>query len=161
MKKKLNLVIKILVSIVLFWIIFRSIDLKILIGNFSNFQPIYAVLIVLCLVLNYVVSSIRWKGLLIHEGGNKVSVWYLTRLYFVGSFFNNFLPTSIGGDVYKIFCSYLYGTVYRSYKSHANFPCESVEVPILLVGGSNNRLLTLICFGSVCTQIFINQTQYF
>jgi uncharacterized protein (TIRG00374 family) len=27
----------------------------------------------------------------------------MIKLYFVGSFFNNFLPTSIGGDAYKIF----------------------------------------------------------
>ncbi|MBI4091297.1 flippase-like domain-containing protein, partial [candidate division WWE3 bacterium] len=28
---------------------------------------------------------------------------YLFRLYFIGSFFNNFLPTSIGGDVFKAY----------------------------------------------------------
>jgi len=41
--------------------------------------------------------------LLIHEKSNEVSRLYLFKLYFVGAFFNNFMPTSIGGDVYKVY----------------------------------------------------------
>ena len=62
----------------------------------------YGALIILFLVLNYVVSSVRWKKLLVHANTEKVTLGYLTSLYFIGAFFNNFMPTSIGGDVYKI-----------------------------------------------------------
>ncbi len=33
----------------------------------------------------------------------KKSIWYLTKLYLVGNFYNNFLPTQMGGDVYKAY----------------------------------------------------------
>lgn len=55
---------------------------------------------VLFIILNYIFSAIRWKYLILSE--KKVKLSYLIKLYFIGSFFNNFLPTSIGGDAYKI-----------------------------------------------------------
>jgi glycosyltransferase 2 family protein len=40
---------------------------------------------------------------LVFSGSQNIRVSYLTSLYFVGAFFNNFLPTSIGGDGYKVY----------------------------------------------------------
>jgi uncharacterized membrane protein YbhN (UPF0104 family) len=45
-----------------------------------------------------VVSGYRWQ-LLARPLGFEGSVWKFTSLYFVGMFFNLFLPTSVGGDV--------------------------------------------------------------
>ena len=96
-------ILKIVVSLVLISLILSKVDLQSLIINFRLLNPYFMPLIVGLIILNYVVSSIRWKLLLIGEEAKDVSVSYLSRLYFVGSFFNNFMPTSIGGDVYKIF----------------------------------------------------------
>jgi len=52
------------------------------------------------IILNYVFSAIRWKFLVLSD--QKLTLWFYIKLYFIGSFFNNFLPTSIGGDAYKI-----------------------------------------------------------
>lgn len=43
----------------------------------------------------------RWAALL-EAQGMAISVGVLTRLYFVGAFFNNLLPSGIGGDVVKM-----------------------------------------------------------
>jgi uncharacterized protein (TIRG00374 family) len=51
-------------------------------------------------ILGYVVSSVRWQGLLLAEGVD-LSLTRLTLIYFQGSFFNLFLPTLIGGDIVR------------------------------------------------------------
>jgi len=43
----------------------------------------------------------QWAWIL-RAGGVKTSVREIRRLYFIGLFFNNFLPANIGGDAYKI-----------------------------------------------------------
>lgn len=96
-------IIKIAVSLTLFIIILTQIDTAELIQNFKKLDVMYIPLIILLLIVNYVVSSIRWKKLLIFENTEHVSIKYLINLYFVGAFFNNFMPTSVGGDVYKIY----------------------------------------------------------
>jgi len=48
-----------------------------------------------------VVRAFRWKALLdglgLHPG-----FWRLLKLYFVGGFFNTFLPSGFGGDVVRV-----------------------------------------------------------
>jgi len=43
----------------------------------------------------------RWHVVLAAQGV-RVGLWRLTRYYLIGFFFNNFLPSSIGGDVARI-----------------------------------------------------------
>jgi len=103
MKKYSKLILKIVISTSLLVIIFFQIDKQSFMDNFKLIDYRYVPLILLFLILNYIVSSFRWKALLIHKNSEHVSVKYLTYLYFTGAFFNNFMPTSIGGDVYKVF----------------------------------------------------------
>lgn len=46
------------------------------------------------------ISAFKWDVLLASRG-HHVGFWRLVRHYFVGFFFNNFLPTSVGGDVVR------------------------------------------------------------
>ncbi len=103
MKKYKNLILKIIVSSALLAIIFFQIDLNTLVKNFSLLNPVYIPFIILLLIANYVFSSIRWKALLIFNNSHHIRLKYLIHLYFTGAFFNNFMPTSIGGDVYKVY----------------------------------------------------------
>jgi uncharacterized membrane protein YbhN (UPF0104 family) len=103
MKGYLKVLLKIVVSSLLIYFVFKGEDTTSFISNLKQFSPIYILLVVLTIALNYFISSVRWKALLIHKDGEKITIPYLTSLYFVGSFFNNFMPTSIGGDVYKVY----------------------------------------------------------
>src|SRR5947208_3175338 len=47
-----------------------------------------------------IASGLRWQ-LLAKPLGYQGSVWQFTRFYFIGMFFNLFLPTSVGGDVVR------------------------------------------------------------
>lgn len=52
--------------------------------------------------IGYFASSYRWK-LLLQDQGFDVSVMYLMRSYAVAMFFNNLLPSTIGGDGYRAY----------------------------------------------------------
>lgn len=103
MKKFVNTLLKILVSVTLFGIILWKIDKQSLLENIKLLDFQYAPLIILLLILNYVFGAVRWKKLLIYENTHHITVRYLAKLYFMGAFFNNFMPTSVGGDVFKVF----------------------------------------------------------
>lgn len=102
MKKYAKIILKILVSAALISFLFFKEGKESVFSQISSMDLRFAPIVILLLTLNYLVSSLRWKALLLDQK-NKVSVAYLTSLYFIGSFFNNFMPTSIGGDVYKIY----------------------------------------------------------
>lgn len=102
-KKITKLFLKISVSLTLAYILVQSLDIPVFLSQLKAMNLVYLPIVTLLIVLNYIFSSLRWKQLLIFDNTSHVSVPYLIRLYFIGSFFNNFMPTSIGGDVYKIF----------------------------------------------------------
>ncbi|MFC1621916.1 lysylphosphatidylglycerol synthase transmembrane domain-containing protein [Patescibacteria group bacterium] len=103
MKKNLQLITKIVVSSVLLGIILWRVDKPMLVENIKLLDLRYVPFIFILIALNYIVGSFRWKALLIHKNSEHVTVPYLTSLYFIGAFFNNFMPTSVGGDVYKVY----------------------------------------------------------
>jgi len=104
MKEKLKTLLKITVSIALIsYLVLTKIDKSELINNFKLLDWKFIPLIFLFIISHYVVSSFRWKSLLIHKEAKNVSPLYLFYLYFTGAFFNNFMPTSVGGDVYKMY----------------------------------------------------------
>lgn len=71
---------------------------------YQNIKKTRIEFLALAVLLNFIgdfLSSLQWKFVLaIHR--IKTGMKKLFSLYLIGAFFNNFLPTSIGGDVYKI-----------------------------------------------------------
>lgn len=61
--------------------------------------------VVLFLVTN-MACVLKWRLVVRAQGqtagGEPVSYFYLTALFYIGLFFNNFLPTNFGGDIIKI-----------------------------------------------------------
>jgi uncharacterized protein (TIRG00374 family) len=53
-------------------------------------------------LLSLLVLSLRWQ-ILVSGYGLKISTRLLFKYYLIGLFFNNFLPTGIGGDVLRIY----------------------------------------------------------
>lgn len=108
---KIIVVLKVTVGIMLliglfFWIG----DVREISEMFSNFRYKYLfVLLVLAVVLIWV-SCVKWD-LFIKERGFKVSMLRLMNLYVIGMFFNNFFPSTVGGDLAR---SYLLGCQTKS-----------------------------------------------
>lgn len=99
MKNYLKLTLKIIISTSLIAYLLLSTDLSKVLDILFRVNPLYFGVASLLIIVNYVFSSFRWKYLVLDS---KISIMYMIKLYFIGSFFNNFLPTSIGGDAYKI-----------------------------------------------------------
>ena len=96
-----KLIIKVLISSIFIFLVLRQVDFQATEKLIRNANPFYFVLMIILILINYLVSTLRWKKL--YKGNNEPNLKYFLKLYFKGSFFNNFLPTSIGGDSYKIF----------------------------------------------------------
>lgn len=90
------------------------------VSAFSRLDPVLAGIAFVLLWLQYPLSAVKWqKSLKLH--GISYSFGTLLRLHCVAFFFNNFLPTSIGGDAY------------RSYRTMGNAkrPAHAVSAVVL------------------------------
>ena len=54
------------------------------------------------LVAANVLGALQW-GWILRASGLRPGIGRIVRVYWIGLFFNNFLPGSLGGDVYKVF----------------------------------------------------------
>lgn len=100
--KYVKLIIKLLLTVVAFYIVFRNIDLHqvlTLLGH-SNFWLLFAAM--LFFMLSKFISAFRLNmffkriGIFMNERLN-------IKLYLLGMYYNIFLPGGIGGDGYKIY----------------------------------------------------------
>jgi uncharacterized protein (TIRG00374 family) len=101
-KKQLVLVFKILFSSTLMFLLYRRIPLDDLKGVFVSLEYIYFVPICLLLFVNTVLSALKWRLFLLADGVD-IPLSRLTTTYLIGSFYNLFLPSNIGGDSYRIY----------------------------------------------------------
>ena len=97
MKKTL---LKISISTFLFFLLSRLVDFGELKETISNADPLFFVLGILVVAVNYTIGALRWDVLV---GKGSPGFVRLLKLYFLGGFFNNFMPSSIGGDTYKVY----------------------------------------------------------
>lgn len=101
-KKSLLVIFKIILSATLCFVILLKIDIGKAWNAIQNVNPMLLTIVFGCMIFCVTISTYKWQRILaIH--GNKFSFRELHRFYFMSLFFNNFLPTSIGGDAYRIF----------------------------------------------------------
>jgi uncharacterized protein (TIRG00374 family) len=60
------------------------------------------VLALVCLAVSNFTACLQWK-LLLERQGVHLTYGRLLKLYYVGLFFNNFMPGNVGGDVKKVY----------------------------------------------------------
>lgn len=66
-------------------------------------------------ILGLILSAYRWK-LLLRAHDVDAPMWDLIQSYLIGGFFNNFLPTRVGGDIYRMVDSRKYsGSLLRPF----------------------------------------------
>lgn len=102
MKRFLSVLLRFIVSASLIIFVFSKIDLRNVIGCIKEANIF---LLIFSLSLHFVgvlLGSSRWK-ILLESYGIDVPHKELYRLYMIGSFFNTFLPTSVGGDAVRMY----------------------------------------------------------
>jgi len=101
-KKQLKLFIKIILSIIAVFVVFQKIELEKLKDVLLNVSLFWLVLGFLAFNLSKIVSAVR-LNVYFDAIGLKLSEVNNLQLYYVGMFYNLFLPGGIGGDGYKIY----------------------------------------------------------
>ncbi len=93
-------ILRVIIAIVLMYLILRRIDFEPIVQHLKTIKYGWLVsAFVLSFVLIYF-NALRWKILLQTHNVN-AGIWKLYRVYIIGFFFNNFLPSSIGLDTVR------------------------------------------------------------
>jgi uncharacterized protein (TIRG00374 family) len=95
------IVLKLTVSTVLLVILFRRADVPTMLARFRQMDPWWTAAALGVYGLMLAVSAWRWR-LLLRIQTIEVGLGTLTRSFLVATFFNNFLPSNIGGDVVRV-----------------------------------------------------------
>ena len=100
--KWVNFGLKLAVSGALIWFLARSIDIPAAVDRITGLSWTAlgaALLLFLCLVLN---NTVRW-GLVMRAINAPIGLIEVFRILYIGMFFNQTLPSSIGGDAVRVF----------------------------------------------------------
>lgn len=100
--KKYLPLLKIAFSVCLLLFLYSRADWSSFGEIFSRARPAFLLPIFALCFLNTLMSAFKWE-MLLKADGIDVGLWRLTRSYLIGTFFNLFLPSSIGGDAYRIY----------------------------------------------------------
>ncbi len=120
--------LKITVSAGLIAILLYRISPGRLLEHLENIDPLWMAVAVAIFLASSLLGALQWH-LLLSAGGVKMPVARTFSLYFTGLFFNNLLPTNVGGDAYKI-----YDVVKTGYDPHKVFAITLLDRVIGITG---------------------------
>lgn len=95
-------IVKIAVSVGLIAFLFYKLSPANLLSNLARVSPWQLVLATAIFFVSVIMGACQWH-LLLKAGGIALPFTKTFKVYFVGIFFNNFLPAGVGGDVMKIY----------------------------------------------------------
>ena len=116
MKKHLVLIVKLLVMVGLLAVLYRHVDFVAFRSALAGVKCGWLPLIYVLLLMNTTLSSLKWQ-LLLKTDGVQVPLKSLLSSYLIGTFFNLFLPSSIGGDSYRVVEASRHGGAAKSFAS--------------------------------------------
>jgi uncharacterized protein (TIRG00374 family) len=99
---KLRSLLILAVTLLLIYLALRQVGVDELLETVRQADPLYVVLAISMSPLLILVSVIKWHTL-VKTQHDEVPFSYLFKLYIAGYFFTNFLPTSVGGDVVRVY----------------------------------------------------------
>ena len=94
-------ILKLLITIVIFYYLFQQVDFSTLLNLLLTSHPEWIIVALLMQLASTVLAAFRWfqiSQLLVF----KEKFFFYVQSYFKGSFFNQVLPSSIGGDAVRI-----------------------------------------------------------
>ncbi len=94
-----SLALRIVVSLTLMWWLVHNFQ-----GGWrklGDIQPLSLAPAALIFTISTILGALQW-GLLLRHAGLDLSLGRLARIYWIGLFFNNFLPSNVGGDLVKV-----------------------------------------------------------
>jgi uncharacterized membrane protein YbhN (UPF0104 family) len=101
-KKNLKVLLKLCISIALLYFVYQKINFNDLKTTYQTANPLYLLVAIVFFVTSQLVSSVR-LNYIFHQSNFMLSQKSNLKLYFVGMFYNFFIPGGIGGDAYKVY----------------------------------------------------------
>ena len=114
--KFLKPLIKIAISVVLIGIVLRAFDVR---GVVAEIAKVDATTLLACVSITVAIAFLhtgRWLAVL-NANGSALRFKTALQLVLIGHFFNQALPSSVGGDAVRVWCAYRAGL---SFKAAAN-----------------------------------------
>ncbi len=96
-----GLAFKAAVTVALIALVLRGVDLGLVGDRVAGLSPLAAILSIALLMLHCLVAGWRWR-MIMRLFGPQLALPRAVRLFFEGYFFNNALPSTIGGDAVRI-----------------------------------------------------------
>lgn len=100
-KKIVKTMVRILVSVIILWLIARSIDLGQVLDNLQSATPGFLLLALILQGASIAAAAFRWF-LVMRNLDFPLPRHFFMGSYFKGMFFNQGLPTSVGGDALRV-----------------------------------------------------------
>ena len=97
-RQKLLVAVRVIVSTALLAYLLSTVQLDELVAVWSDIVLPFVLLAIGLQLVGVVISALKW-WLLLRASGHHVPYRWAVRAYFIGQFFNNFLPTMIGDRV--------------------------------------------------------------
>jgi uncharacterized protein (TIRG00374 family) len=100
--------LKAIISFIILLLLFKKLDLDAIIDNMAKSNFFFLFFASLFQVSIIVIQAIRWH-MFFPRNDNKYNFRNLFKIFFIGTFFNNILPTSSGGDGVRAYYIYKSG----------------------------------------------------
>ncbi len=107
-KKWLVMTLKFMVSGFLIWFLISKIDLGEAAVRLAGADPSMLAAAVLVILFQICIGGLRWRAVL-KAIGTPLSIIKSIQLFYIGSFFSQFLPSSVGGDAVRMYKAYREG----------------------------------------------------
>jgi len=137
---------KLLVSAGLLAYFFSRIDTGLFFKIIAHARLQYIGLALIIYLATQMLSAARWMALA-RPLGFKMSLSEMTAYYFIGMFFNLFAPSTIGGDISKIY--YLAGG-----EKGEGWAAASLRAAISVVADRAIGMFVLVCLGAAALVLF-------
>lgn len=99
-RRRLFTFLKISITVAGLVLVFQSLDLQSILSLIREVEIMWMAIGAILMALSLVIRAYRWH-LLIKGAGSSIRFRRLVELYLVGSFFNAFLPSGLGGDIVR------------------------------------------------------------
>lgn len=100
--------IKLIISVILLYFIVKDVAFDDILASIKSADYLTLVFAFSLHGVGLTISAIRWQGLLKSQNIDS-KFWYLLKSYLVATFFNHFMPSTVGGDSVRTYDSWKLG----------------------------------------------------
>jgi len=150
-KQKINKIIKLVVLAVLVFLLLKKINWLEIVGYLKNMQIKFIVLFTLFYLGGILISARKWQILAKFKKFDRPYFFYFKN-YLLGTFLNNFFPSFVGGDAYRI---------HSLGKREKRFKESSVTVVVDRISGLAGVIILSAFFGLLNYEVLASTTLIF